>query len=51
MPNGKGQLDCCYCIHFESKFEGSDAMYDEGFCEFHKAQIPSLLPSWNHRAF
>ncbi len=49
MPNGKGQLDCCYCVHFESKYEGSDAMYDDGFCEFHKAEIPSLLPEWIHR--
>ena len=49
MPNGKGQLDCCYCIHFESKYEGTDAMYNEGFCKFHEAAIPSLLPIWNHR--
>jgi hypothetical protein len=49
MPNGKGQIDCCYCIHFRSKYEGSDAMYDEGFCKFHRSEIPSTLSSWNHR--
>lgn len=49
MPNGKGQIDCCYCVHFEGKYEGSDAMYDEGFCKFHKSEIPSTLPEWNHR--
>lgn len=49
MPNGKGQIDCCYCIYFESEYEGSDAMYEKGFCNFHKAEIPSLLPTWNHR--
>jgi hypothetical protein len=49
MPNGKGQLDCCYCIHFESEYEGSDAMYDEGFCKFHKAEIPSTLGTGKHR--
>lgn len=49
MPNGKGQIDCCYCVHFESEYEGSDAMYDEGFCKFHKSEIPSTLPEWKHR--
>lgn len=49
MPNGKGQIDCCYCVYFESEYEGSDAMYDEGFCKFHKSEIPSTLPQWNHR--
>ncbi len=49
MPNGKGQIDCCYCFHFESEYEGSDAMYEKGFCKFHKTEIPSTLPNWNHR--
>jgi hypothetical protein len=49
MPDGKGQIDCCYCVHFRSEYEGSDAMYDEGFCKFHETLIPSTLPDWNHR--
>lgn len=49
MPNGKGQIDCCYCVHFVSQYEGSDAMYDEGNCLFHRRKIPSLLPEWRHR--
>ncbi len=49
MPNGKGQIDCCYCVHFQGEYKGSDAMYDEGFCKFHKTKIPSTLPNWNHR--
>lgn len=51
MPNGKGQIDCCYCVHFESEseYEGADAIYEKGFCTFHKSEIPSTLPEWNHR--
>ena len=49
MPNGKGQIDCCYCVNFQSEFEGSDAMYEKGFCKFHQSEIPSTLPEWNHR--
>jgi hypothetical protein len=49
MPNGRGQIDCCYCMHFESEYQGSDAMYEKGFCKFHEAEIPSTLPEWNHR--
>lgn len=49
MPNGKGQIDCCYCVHFQSEFEGSDAMYEKGFCGFHKSEIPATLPDWKHR--
>ena len=49
MPNGRGQIDCCYCVHFESVYEGANAMYEEGYCKFHKTEIPSTLPSWNHR--
>jgi len=49
MPNGKGQIDCCYCVHFQGEYEGSDEMYDEGYCKLHKSDIPSTLPNWNHR--
>jgi len=24
-------------------------MYEQGFCTFHNAEIPSTLPKWNHR--
>ncbi len=49
MPNGKSQIDCCYCVNFESEYEGSDAMYEKGFCKFHETDIPSTLGSGKHR--
>jgi hypothetical protein len=49
MPNGKGQLDCCYCIHWQSEYQGSDGMYDKGFCKLYEREIPTTLPFWTHR--
>lgn len=49
MPNGKGHLDCCYCVNFESEYLGADAMYEKGFCRFYKSEIPSALPEWINR--
>lgn len=49
MPNGRGQIDCCYCIHYQGEYEGADALYEQGLCKFHNAEIPSTLPKWNHR--
>lgn len=51
MPNGRHQLDCCYCIYFESEseYENADAMYEKGFCKFHKTEIPSTEEKHNQR--
>lgn len=49
MANGKGHLDCCYCIHWQGEYEGYDAAYEKGFCGLFKSEIPETLPSWTHR--
>ena len=49
MPNGKGQLDCCYCKNWQSEYQGSDGMYEKGFCGLYESEIPTTLPSWTHR--
>ena len=49
MPNGKGHLDCCYCIHWRNLYKGYESAYQEGFCNFHQDLIPSTLPLWTHR--
>jgi hypothetical protein len=36
MPNGKGSLDCCYCIHFRGNWSHTEAR-----CEFHDAVLPA----------
>ncbi|MDQ6785278.1 MAG: hypothetical protein M3033_00465 [Acidobacteriota bacterium] len=49
MPNGKGQLDCCYCTNWQSEYQGSDGIYEKGFCKLYKSEIPMTLPSGTHR--
>lgn len=51
MPNGRYQLDCCYCVHFKSEngFENADAMYEKGFCKFHKTEIPTTEEKHHQR--
>ncbi len=49
MANGRGQLDCCYCIYWKGEYEGYDAAYEERFCKLFETAIPSTLPSWTHR--
>jgi hypothetical protein len=47
MPNGKGSLECCYCIHYRGEWQGYDAAYEQGFCAYHKANLPAT--NWEHR--
>ena len=49
MPNGKGSLECCYCIHWRGAYRGCDGAYEEGFCAYHQSTLPSTLSSWGHR--
>ena len=39
MPNGKGQLDCSYCIHWQGEYEGSDAVCDKGHCGLFDSEL------------
>ena len=47
MPNGKGSLECCYCIYYCGEWQGYDAAHEQGFCEFHRANLPAT--NWEHR--
>ena len=49
MPNGKGSIECCYCVHWRGEYQGYDGAYEAGFCAHHKASVPSTLPKWDHR--
>ena len=49
MPNGKGSLECCYCVHWRCENQGYDGAYEGGFCDCHKVAIPSTLAEWGHR--
>ncbi len=45
MPNGRGNLECCYCQHWdaESGLREDDSAYEAGVCRLYKAQIPATL--------
>ena len=43
MPNGKGSLECCYCVHWQGEYQGYDGAYEEGFCGFHQNTLPSTI--------
>jgi hypothetical protein len=48
MPNGKGSLDCCYCVHCDARG------YPEGFgeerlCKFHETILPKPKVASNNR--
>lgn len=49
MPNGKGSLECCYCVHWQGEHQGYDGAYEEGFCGFHRSALPSTVNTWMHR--
>jgi hypothetical protein len=49
MPNGKGSLECCYCVHWQGEYQGYDGAYEEGFCGFHQTTLPSTESTWTHR--
>ncbi len=39
MPNGKGSLDCCYCVHFDANGY-PDGHGAERLCRFHQTVLP-----------
>jgi hypothetical protein len=48
MPNGKGSLDCCYCVHFDA--EGyPDGHGEERCCRFHESVLPKPQIEFNNR--
>ena len=49
MPNGKGSLECCYCVNWRGQYQGYDGAYEAGYCEHHKTPLPSTLSDWGHR--
>lgn len=48
MPNGKGSLDCCYCVHFDSQGY-PEGFGGERFCRFHQAVLPKPKVAHNNR--
>lgn len=49
MPNGRGSLECCYCVHWRGAYQGYDSAYAAGFCERFNAPLPSTISDWGHR--
>lgn len=49
MPNGRGQIDCSYCVYWQGEYEGGDGVCEKGFCKLHKSEIPSTLTDGSHR--
>ncbi len=48
MPNGKGSLDCCYCVHFDA--EGYPYGHgEERLCRFHQTVLPKAKVEGNNR--
>ncbi len=43
MPNGKGSLECCCCVHYQGEWTGYDAFGELGWCNYHKAELPASL--------
>lgn len=41
MPNGRGSLECCVCIHYQGKWSGYDAFGEEGYCDLHNTPLPA----------
>jgi hypothetical protein len=39
MANGKGSLDCCYCIHFDATGV-ADGWQQARLCKFHQKVLP-----------
>ena len=48
MPNGKGSLDCSYCVHLDA--EGyPDGHAEERLCRFHETVLPKPKGEYNNR--
>ena len=48
MPNGKGSLDCSYCVHFDGTGY-PDGHAEERYCRFHQAMLPKPKDATNNR--
>jgi hypothetical protein len=48
MPNGKGSLDCCYCVHFSGNGY-PDGHGEERLCRFHQTIVPKAKDFPNNR--
>jgi hypothetical protein len=48
MPNGKGSLDCSYCVHFAGQGY-PDGHGEERLCRFHETLLPKAKLSDNNR--
>lgn len=48
MPNGKGSLDCSYCVHFDAPGypEGHG---EERLCRFHETVLPKPKAEYKNR--
>ena len=49
MPNGKGSLDCCYCVHFDRSQGYPDGFGEERMCHFHETVLPKAKVEHNNR--
>ena len=48
MPNGKGSLDCCYCVHFDAQGY-PDGHGEERYCRFHETKVPKARVEYQNR--
>jgi hypothetical protein len=48
MPNGKGSLDCSYCVHFDA-MGYPDGHGEERLCRFHQTVLPKAKVEPNNR--
>ncbi len=48
MPNGKGVLDCSYCVYFDSQGY-PDGHHEERLCRFHEAVLPKTKLPYHNR--
>jgi hypothetical protein len=48
MPNGKGSLDCSYCVHFDAKGY-PDGHGEARLCRFHQTVLPKAKVESNNR--
>ena len=48
MPNGRGSLDCSYCVHLDAKGY-PDGHAQERLCRFHQTVLPRPREDQNNR--
>jgi hypothetical protein len=52
MPNGRGALECCYCVHWQAadgKSGYGPGCLGAGRCSHWKVEIPAAEPPGSHR--